>query len=257
METPRESQRFAGRVALVTGAGSGIGRATALAFAREGARVAVADIRERDVAETAQMISDERGQAIAVVTDVSLARSVNALIVTTVATFGRLDCAFNNAGVNPERGPLADTTEELWDRILDTNLKGVYLGMKAEIPEMLRSGGGAIVNTASIVGLSGSRGHPAYVASKHGVVGLTRASARDYGPMGIRVNAVCPGAIYTPMYTAIEGFDPQRDAEIAASIPIGRLGQPLDVAEAVLWLCSDAAAYVSGHTLVVDGGETA
>jgi NAD(P)-dependent dehydrogenase (short-subunit alcohol dehydrogenase family) len=155
-----------------------------------------------------------------------------------------------------EHAPLAELDETLWDRIIGVDLKGVYLCMKHEIPHMLRAGAGAIVNNASIVGFTGSRRHPAYVASKHGVIGLTRAAALDYARSGIRVNAVCPGAIRTPMYVRMEGDDPLRDAEIAATIPLGRLGTAEDVAGAVLWLCSDAAAYVTGQTLVVDGGET-
>jgi NAD(P)-dependent dehydrogenase (short-subunit alcohol dehydrogenase family) len=258
-----EAGAFAGRVALVSGGGSGIGRATAQAFARGGARVAIGDASERDGAETVRLIEADGGRALFVATDVSRAAEVEALVAATVQTYGRLDCAFNNAGINEEHGPLTDVSEALWDRILAVNLKGVYLCMKAEIEQMLRQGGGggggagAIVNTASVVGLAGSRGHPAYVASKHGIVGLTRAAARDYGPARIRVNAVCPGTIHTPMYVQREGVDPEHDARLAAGIPLGRLGRAEDVADAVLWLCSDAAAFVTGHALVVDGGDTA
>lgn len=251
------AEAFAGRVALVTGGGSGMGRAAALAYARKGARVAVADVEAGGGDETVQTIVAAGGEAFFVQTDVSQGAEVETLIARTLECYGRLDCAFNNAGINEEHGPVADCPEELWDRILAVNLKGSYLCLKHEIPAMLRGGGGAIVNNASIVGLSGSRNHPAYVASKHGVVGLTRATARDYAGRGIRVNAVCPGAIHTPMYVRMEGDDPARDAEIAASLPIGRLGQPDDVAAAVLWLCSDAASFVTGHALVVDGGELA
>ena len=248
---------FAGRVALITGAGAGMGRAAALAFAREGARVALADVNAPEGEETARLVADAGGQAFFVRTDVASAPAVTACVAATIAAYGRLDFAFNNAGVNEEHGPITDCTEAQWDRILAVNLKGIFLCMKAEIPEMLRVGGGAIVNNASIVGLSGSRGTPAYVASKHGVVGLTRATARDYGAAGIRVNAVCPGAIHTPMYVRREGTDPAHDAEIAAANPLNRLGQPEDVAGAVLWLCSAAAAFITGHALVVDGGELA
>jgi NAD(P)-dependent dehydrogenase (short-subunit alcohol dehydrogenase family) len=248
---------FNGRVALITGASAGMGRAAALAFARASARVAVADVNAPEGEETARLIANAGGHAFFVRTDVANAAAVAAAVAATIATFGRLDFAFNNAGINEEYGPLTDCTEEQWDRILSVNLKGVFLCMREEIPEMLRVGGGAIVNNASIVGLSGSRGTPAYVASKHGVVGLTRAAARDYGTSGIRVNAVCPGAIHTPMYVRREGTDPAHDAQIAAANPLNRLGQPEEVASAVLWLCSAAAAFVTGHTLVVDGGETA
>jgi NAD(P)-dependent dehydrogenase (short-subunit alcohol dehydrogenase family) len=248
---------FAGRAALVTGGGSGIGRATALAFAQSGASVMIGDVSADDGVQTAQRIAAAGGQARFLAADVSKGGDVSALVAATVAAFGRLDYAFNNAGINLEHGPLTELSEDLWERILAVNLTGIFFCMKEEIPHMLRAGGGAIVNTASIVGLSGSRGHPAYVASKHGVVGLTRASARDYAAAGIRVNAVCPGAIRTAMYEQMEGNDPRRDAEIAASIPLGRLGQAEDVAGVVVWLCSEAAAFITGHALVVDGGEMA
>ena len=254
-----EAGTFAGRVALITGGGSGIGRATAQAFARSGARVVIADVNERDGRETVRLIEDDGGQALFVATDVTQADAVETLVATTVQAYGRLDYAFNNAGINEEHGPLTEVSEALWDRIMAVNLKGIYLCMKAEIAQLLRQGDGggcAIVNTASVVGLAGSRCHPAYVASKHGIIGLTRAAARDYGPLGIRVNAVCPGTIQTPMYVRREGADPGHDAQLAAQIPLGRLGRPQDVADAVLWLCSDAAAFVTGHTLVVDGGDT-
>ena len=248
--------QFAGKVALVTGAGSGMGQAAALAFARAGARVALGDVDAFAGEQTRSAIVEAGGEALFLRTDVSHAAEVEALVAATATAFGQLDCAFNNAGINEEHGPLAELEEALWDHILAVNLKGIYLCMKAEIPHLRRAGGGAIVNNASIVGLSGSRNHPAYVASKHGVVGLTRAAAREEAGAGIRVNAVCPGAIHTPMYVRMEGSDPIHDAEIAARIPLGRLGQAQDVAGAVLWLCSAAAAFVTGHTLVVDGGET-
>jgi len=247
--------RFEGKGILVTGGGAGMGRAASLAFAREGARVTLADIDVPGGEETARLIQEAGGEARFVRADVSRAADVEALIAAAVATFGSLECAFNNAGINEEHGPLTGCSEEQWDRILDINLKGIFLCMKYEIPELLRAGGGAIVNNASVVGLGGSRGHPAYAASKHGVVGLTRAAALDHAKQGIRVNAVCPGAIHTPMYVRQEGSDPDHDARIAAGIPLGRLGQAGDVAEAVLWLCSNQASFVTGHALVVDGGE--
>lgn len=246
---------FAGAVALVTGGGSGMGRAAALAFAREGACVMVADIHGGDAELTARMITDDNGEARAFEMDVSHAAEVEALVQATITVWGRLDCAFNNAGINIEHGPLAACSEEEWDRVMAVNLKGVWLCMRAEIPRMIASGGGRIVNNASIVGLTGSRNTPAYVASKHGIVGLTRAAALEYGQAGIRINAVCPGAIKTQMYLDREGDDPANNARIAAANPLNRLGSPDDVAGAVLWLCSDASSFVTGHCLVVDGGE--
>ncbi len=247
--------QFSGKVALVTGGSSGMGQAAALAFAREGASVVVADTDVQGGEETVRRIQDAGSNAIFVLTDVSQATSVEALVATTVVTYGRLDYAFNNAGINEEHGPLTEGTEAEWDRILSINLKGVWLCMKYEIPAMLASGGGAIVNTASVVGLTGGRGFPAYVASKHGIIGLTKAAALDYGKDGIRVNTVCPGTIYTPMYERRVGTDPQTTDRIISEIPLGRLGQPEDVAGAVIWLCSAAASFVTGHSLVVDGGE--
>jgi NAD(P)-dependent dehydrogenase (short-subunit alcohol dehydrogenase family) len=248
--------QFEGKAVVVTGGGAGMGRSVCLAFAREGARVAVADVDVAGGEETARLISAAGSAAQFVRTDVSRAADVEALIAATVAAFGRLDYAFNNAGIHEEHGSLTDCSEEQWDRILGVNLKGVFLCMKYEIPELRRVGGGAIVNNASVVGLGGSRGAPAYVASKHGIVGLTRAAARDHAGDRIRVNAVCPGTIQTPMYVRREGSDAEHDARLAANIPLGRLGQPEDVAEAVLWLCSDGASFVTGHALVVDGGDT-
>jgi NAD(P)-dependent dehydrogenase (short-subunit alcohol dehydrogenase family) len=251
------ADEFAGGVALVTGGGSGMGRAAALAFAQSGARVMVADINGERAGATARMIADAGGEAHFAPMDVSRAADVEATVAATVARWGRLDCAFNNAGINIEHGPLADCTEEEWERVLSVNLKGVWLCMKFEIPQMLARGAGCIVNNASIVGLTSSRNTPAYVASKHGIVGLTRAAALEYGRLGIRVNAVCPGAIKTQMYLDREGDDPENDARIAEANALNRLGRPDDVAGAVVWLCSDAASFVAGHCLVVDGGETA
>ncbi|HEX5691484.1 MAG TPA: SDR family oxidoreductase [Roseiflexaceae bacterium] len=248
---------FRGKVAIVTGAASGIGRAAALAFAREGAQVVVSDVDAEGGAATAQAIVGAGGMALFVRADVASALDVAALVDRTMTSYGRLDCAFNNAGINQENAPAAELAEELWDRTIAVNLKGVWLCMKYEIPAMLASGGGAIVNTASVVGLSGRRDTPAYVASKHGIVGLTKATALDYGKRGIRVNAVCPGTIRTAMYVQRLGDDPAVDARLAASTPIGRIGMSEDVAEAVIWLCSDAAAFVTGHSMVIDGGDTA
>jgi NAD(P)-dependent dehydrogenase (short-subunit alcohol dehydrogenase family) len=245
------------KVVIVTGGGSGIGRATALAFARMGASVAVADVDMTGGEESAHLIHQAGGQAIFVRTDVAQALQVEQLVRHTVGQFGRLDCAFNNAGINEEHGTVVDCTEELWERTLAINLKGIWLCLKYEIPQMLKIGGGAIVNTASIVGLSSARNVPAYVASKYGIIGLTRATARDFGKQGIRVNAVCPGTIRTPMYVRRLGDDPAVDARLAGESVMGRLGTAEDIAEVVVWLCSDAARFVNGHSLLADGGDLA
>ena len=244
-----------GKVALVTGGGSGIGRATALAFAREGAKVIAADVGVAGGEETVRMIKNAGGDATFVKADVTQAAEVEALIARAVATYGRLDCAHNNAGIgSPVRAFTAEYTEENWDRVIAVNLKGVWLCMKYELPQMLRQGGGAIVNTASVAGLIGLRNSSAYVASKHGVVGLTKTAALEYARSGIRINAVCPGYINTAMVERSIGGDSQRQAQIIASEPVGRLGNPEEVAEAVVWLCSEAASFVTGHTMCVDGG---
>ncbi len=243
-----------GKVVLVTGAGSGIGRATALVFAREGAKVVVSDIVVAGGQETVQQIAATGGEAIFVRADVSKAADVEALVTQTVETYGRLDCAFNNAGIEGGVKPTIDCTEEEFDRTIAVNLTGVWLCMKYEIQQMLSQGGGAIVNTASVAGLVGFPGLPDYVASKHGVVGLTKTAALEYAKSGIRVNAVCPGVIQTPMVERGAQLSPGFD-ELAVSMePVGRFGQPAEVGEAVVWLCSDAASFVTGHPMVVDGG---
>jgi NAD(P)-dependent dehydrogenase (short-subunit alcohol dehydrogenase family) len=248
------THKLEGKVAIVTGGASGIGRAAALALARQGVRLLVADVDTDGGQATVQAIIAAGGAATFVRTDVSLAAEVMAMVECAVATYGRLDCAFNNAGINDEHAPAADLDEALWDRTIAINLKGIWLCMKYEIPAMLASGG-AIVNAASVVGLTGRRETPAYVASKHGIIGLTKATALDYGKRGIRVNAVCPGTIRTAMYVRRLGDDPAVDARLAAETPLGRLGIPEDVAEAVVWLCSDASSFVTGHSLVIDGGD--
>ena len=242
------------KVALVTGGSSGIGRATALTFASEGAKVVVADMQQDGGHQTVHMIQESGGEATFVPVDVTKAADVEAMIAKAVQTYGRLDCAYNNAGVGSRaRAPLADYPEEDWHRIIAINLTGVWLCMKYEIPQMLQQGGGAIVNTASIAGLVGLSETSAYVASKHGVVGITRTAALEYARQGIRVNCVCPGYIRTPM-TAQSMSDPDRLAQMIAREPIGRVGNPEEVAAAVMWLCSDAASFVTGHTMTVDGG---
>jgi len=242
-----------GKVALVTGGSSGIGRASALLFAREGTRVVVADVNVSGGEETARMVEEAGSKAIFVKADVSKASNVEALIGKAVDTYGRLDCAFNNAGTAVGGGPIHDSTEENWDYVMSINLKGVWLCMKYEIRQMLKQGGGAIVNTSSVMGLVGHIDKPIYAASKHGVVGLTKSVALQYAKSGIRVNAICPGWIRTPM-TEGRLNDPEDRARIVAMEPVGRVGGPEEVAEAVVWLCSDAASFVTGHTMAVDGG---
>lgn len=248
-----------GKCALVTGGASGIGRATALAMAREGARVAVADRMEEAAGSTVAAINAAGGQAIAIACDVAKEDQVSAMVARMLAAFGRLDCAFNNAGISGRHvGPagqrLHELTQASWAGMLDVNLTGVFLCMKHQIPHMLTQGGGSIVNTASILGLVGTTIASSYVAAKHGVVGLTRAAAADYGTDGIRVNCVCPGYIETPMTTQTVR---ERGDALMAKVPVKRLGQPEDIAEAVIWLCSDRAGFVTGTAQIVDGGYTA
>ena len=248
-----------GKVALVTGGASGIGRATALIFAREGAKLIIADMNEDGGQQTVHMITENGGDAIFVQVDVAQATEVEAMIGKAVETYGRLDCAHNNAGIAGRiRAPLHECPEDVWDHVLNINLKGVWLCMKYEIIQMLKQGGGAIANTASIMGLVGSwSGTSAYNASKHGVVGLTKTAALEYAKAGLRVNAVCPGYIRTPLIEAALEIRPEMEDQIIARHPIGRMGGPEEIAEAVVWLCSDAASFVTGHTMTVDGGYVA
>lgn len=246
--------RVAGKVALITGGGSGIGRATAQIFAREGAKVVVADIVAAGGEETVRLIKAAGGEAVFVKADVAQTTDVEAMVKKAVDTYGRLDCAFNNAGIEGVIRPTAEYGEEQWDRVLAVNLKGVWLCMKYEILQMLKQGGGAIVNTASVAGLVGLPGLSAYVAAKHGVNGLTRTAALEYAKSGIRVNAVCPGAIRTAMFERGVRDNPGLEEQIVAMEPVGRMAAPEEVGEAVVWLCSDAASFVTGLPMAVDGG---
>ena len=246
-----------GKVSLITGGGSGIGKASALAFSREGSKVVVADVNIASGEETVRIIQDTGGEATFVAANVAHAADVSAMVDQAVKSYGRLDCAFNNAGVSGGRGRIHEYSEDDWDRVLDINLKGVWLCLKHEIIQMLNQGGGAIVNTASIMGLVGGSRSPAYGASKHGVVGLTKTAAVEYARSGIRVNAVCPGYIRKPMIEQGILSDPGGEERIVARHPIGRLGTPEEIAETVVWLCSDAASFVTGHAMAVDGGYVA
>jgi NAD(P)-dependent dehydrogenase (short-subunit alcohol dehydrogenase family) len=251
-----DRDRYTGKVAFVTGAAGGIGRATALAFAREGASVVVADVDEQANAETARLIEAEGGKVIAVRCDVTSAEDVQAALHLAVETFGGLDVAFNNAGIEQSGSAVADITDEEWDRVIAVNLRGVFLSMKHEIPLLLQRGGGAIVNTSSGAGVKGFATGAAYGAAKFGIIGATKCAALDYASSGIRINAVCPGIIDTQMIERVFGDTPEGRQAVLDQEPIGRMGQPEEIAAAVLWLCSEEASFAIGHALVIDGGQT-
>ncbi len=244
---------FADKVAIVTGASSGIGRMSALFYAREGAKVVVSDINKEGGQETVQLIQETGGDAFFVKTDAAIPTDCETLVKKTVEKYGRLDYACNNAGIGGEQNLTAEYSIEGWQKVIAVNLTGVFYCMKYEIPEMLKAGGGSIVNMASILGQVGFAGTPAYVAAKHGVVGLTQNAAIEYAAKGIRVNCIGPGFISTPLIAAIEGNAEANNGLIALH-PIGRLGKPEEVAELVIWLSSDKASFVTGGFYSIDGG---
>lgn len=249
---------LADKSAIITGGGSGIGRAAAMIFAREGARLIIADVVEEGGRQVVEMIRDKGGEAQFQKCDVAKAGDVEALIASAVKAYGRLDCAFNNAGIGGKQRKTADYDEEEWDRIMSVNLKGVWLCMRAEIKQFLaQRSSGAIVNTASAAGLIASHSMPAYTAAKHGVVGLTKCAAIEYARTGIRINDVCPGIIDTPLVADMVAQVPKLAGRLDGLEPVGRKGRPEEIAEAVAWLCSDRASFVTAASISVDGGITA
>jgi NAD(P)-dependent dehydrogenase (short-subunit alcohol dehydrogenase family) len=241
-------------VAIVTGASSGIGRAAAMRFAAEGANVVAADVDADGGAATVDTIHEDGGEATFVETDVSDRSDVEAMVATAVERYGGLDFAFNNAGIEGRNDSLVDQSDDDWERIVDVNLKGVFLGLQAQIPAMMDDGGGAIVNTSSIAGVVGFQGVSPYVASKHGVIGVTKTAALEYARDGVRVNAISPGVIETPMVERASTANPEMIEGVSEATPMGRIGEPEEIGDAAVWLCSADASFVTGETLVIDGG---
>lgn len=248
------SNQFKKKVLIVTGASSGIGKATALAFAQAGGQVAVVDVLEKEGLNTAKMIEKAGGKAQFIKCDVSKEDDVKKMISQTIKTFGQIDYAFNNAGIEGQTAPTAESSMENWNRVIDINLKGVWLCMKYELIQMLKQGHGGIINCSSIAGLVAFEGIPAYVASKHGVLGLTKTAAMEYAKSNIRINAICPGVIKTPMIDRFIKGDKDFEKGLLEGEPVGRMGRPEEIASAVLFLCSEGSSFVTGHPLVVDGG---
>ncbi len=248
------TKQFADKVALVTGGASGLGRVTAIALAREGAKVVVSDVATSEGEATAQMIADGGGHAIFVKADVTKSSEVEAMVQATIKAFGRLDFALNNAGIDGVRARTANYPEEVWHQVINLNLTGVFLCLKYELSVMVEQGSGVIINLSSVAGVTGFPGHAAYTASKHGVIGLTKTAALDYAKAGIRVNAICPAYTHTPMLDRMLAQKPDLEAKLIARVPLRRLGTAEEIAQAAIYLFSDAAAFITGHSLVMDGG---
>lgn len=245
------------KVVIVTGASSGIGKATAIAFANEGVKLVIADVQDKEGEKLAEDIRQKENDCIYVHCDISQPSEVKQMVEKTVQKYGRLDIAYNNAGIEGEQAFLADSTQENFDRVIGTNLRGVWACMKYEIPEMIKQKKGVIVNCSSIAGIVGSQGISSYDASKHGVIGLTQTAALEYANQGIRINAVCPAGVKTPMLARFTKNDPEAEKQMDAMHPIGRAANPEEIANAVVFLCSDMASFITGHEMLVDGGFTA